>query len=137
MLRILNKNSYRILVLMLYDRVIKFSIIKESRMHKMVVFAKAVPGKVTELAAWYDEQHINDLLAVPGLLTAERHTLMPVKQPDGSPAWDFMLIYELEGQDPSAALQNMGKAQIAISDLLESTSTLSVIAISQGLRKEA
>lgn len=105
-------------------------------MHKMVVFAKAVPGKVEELAKWYDEQHMNDLLAVPGLVTAERHTIMTVKQPEGSPAWDFMLVYELEGQDPGPALQNMGKANIAISDLLESTSTLSVIAISQGLRKE-
>jgi hypothetical protein len=48
-----------------------------------------------------------------------------------------MLIYELEGPDLMAVLGNMAKAQVAISDLLESTSTLSVVGLSQGLRKES
>lgn len=106
-------------------------------MHKMVVFAKAKPGQVDALARWYDEQHMNDLLAVPGLVTAERHTLLPVKRPEGTPEWEFMLIYELAGDDPMVALKNMAAAQVPISDLLESTSTLSVVGISQGLRKES
>lgn len=106
-------------------------------MHKMVVLAKAVDGKVEELANWYDETHMNDLLAVPGLVTAERHNLFTLKQPDGTPKWDFMLIYELDGPDPMGILGNMAKAQPVISDLLESISTLSVVGISQGLRKEA
>ena len=104
-------------------------------MHKMVVFAKAVPGQVDALAAWYDEVHMNDLLAVPGLVSAERHTLLPIKQPAGTSGWDFMLVYELDG-DPMAVLGNMAKAQVAISDLLESSSTLSVVGISQGVRRE-
>lgn len=105
-------------------------------MHKMVVFAKAKPGQVDALARWYDEQHMNDLLAVPGLVTAERHTLLPVKRPEGTPEWEFMLIYELAGDDPMVALKNMAAAQVPISDLLESTSTLSIVGVSQGLRKE-
>jgi hypothetical protein len=105
-------------------------------MHKMVVLAKAVPGKVDALARWYDEQHMNDLLAVPGLVTAERHTLIPIKRPEGTPEWDFMLIYELADENPMVVLQNMAAAQVAISDLLESTSTLSIVGVSQGLRKE-
>ena len=106
-------------------------------MHKMVVLAKAKAGQVDALAKWYDEQHMNDLLAVPGLVTAERHKIIPIKRPEGAPEWDFMLIYELEGQDPMVVLKNMAVAQVAISDLLESTSTLSVVGLSQGLRKEA
>jgi hypothetical protein len=106
-------------------------------MHKMVVFAKAKPDQIEALAKWYDETHIPDLLAVPGLITAERHTLMTVKQPDGLPLWDFMLIYEFEGPDPMVVLSNLGKAQIVLSDLMESTSTLSVVGISQGVQTEA
>lgn len=106
-------------------------------MHKMVVLAKAVPGQVEALAKWYDEKHMNDLLAVPGLITAERHTILPMKKPEGVPAWDFMLIYELDGPDPMVVLKNMAAAQVVISDLLESSSTLSIVGISQGLRKEA
>jgi hypothetical protein len=106
-------------------------------MHKMMVLAKAKPGQVDALAKWYDETHINDLLAVPGLITAERHTVMPVKRPEATPEWDFMLIYELQGENPMVALQNMGAANVPLSDLMESTQTLSLVCISQGLRKEA
>jgi len=106
-------------------------------MHKMVVLAKAAPGKTEALAKWYDERHMNDLLAVPGLVTAERHDLLLLKHPEGAPRWDFMLIYELAGPDPMEVVKNMAMAQVSISDLLESTSTLSVIGLSQGLRREA
>lgn len=105
-------------------------------MNKMVVFAKAKPGQVEALADWYDQTHMNDLLAVPGLVTAERHTILTVKQPEGSPQWDFMLVYELAGDNPMVVLGEMAKAQVAISDLLESSSTLSVVATSLGLRHE-
>jgi hypothetical protein len=105
-------------------------------MHKMIVMAKAKDGEVEALAKWYDETHIPDLLAVPGLVSAERHTVMPLKAPDGSPKWDFMLSYGLEG-DPMAVLGNMAKAQVALSDLMESSLTLSIVAMSQGVRTES
>ena len=104
-------------------------------MHKMVVFAKAVPGRAEALAAWYDEVHMKDLLAIPGLVSAERHILLPIKQPAGTNGWDFMLVYELDG-DPMVVLGNMAQAQVAISALLDSSSTLSVVGMSQGLRHE-
>jgi hypothetical protein len=104
-------------------------------MNKMTVMAKAKPGQVEALAKWYDETHIPDLLAVPGLVSAERHNVMPLKASDGVPAWDFMLIYGLEG-DPMAVLGNMAKAQVALSDLMDSTLTLSIIAMSQGVRNK-
>lgn len=105
-------------------------------MHKMVVFAKAKSGQVEAVAKWYDETHIPDMLAVPGLISAERHTMMTVKQPEGLPTWDFMTVYEFEGADPMVALVNLGKAQIPLSDLMESTETLSIVGISQGARSE-
>lgn len=55
---------------------------------------------------------------------------MPVKQPEGAIQWDFMSIYELEGDDPIAVLRNMGAANVQMSELLESSSTLSVIGVS-------
>ena len=106
-------------------------------MHKMVVFAKAKPDKVEAVAKWYDETHIPDMLAVPGLITAERHAMITVKQPEGLPQWDFMVVYEFEGADPMVALANLGKAQVPLSDLMESTQTLSIVGISQGVRTEA
>lgn len=104
-------------------------------MNKMIVMAKAKPGQLEALARWYDETHIADLLAVPGLVSAERHTVLPLKGPEGVPAWDFMLIYGLEG-DPMTVLGNMAKAQVVLSDLMESSMTLSIVAVSQGIQTE-
>ena len=106
-------------------------------MNKMMVLAKAAEGRVEELAKWYDEQHLNDLLAVPGFISAERHSVFPVKLPGGVPTWDFMLIYEIEG-DPMTVLRSMGglmgTEKMPTSDALESVSTLSLVGISQGRR---
>ena len=102
-------------------------------MNKMVVLAKAAPGKVEELATWYDEVHLKDLLAVEGVASVERHTMMTVKQPEGAPQWDFLLVYDLEGDSPMFALGNMAKANLSSSDCIASVSTLSVIGTSLGV----
>jgi len=100
--------------------------------HKMVVLAKAAPGRSEDLARWYDERHIPDLLAVPGVLSAERHAYTVIKQPAGTPEWDFLTIYELAGDDPMAVLA--ATAGVAIDDCLESSSTFALVAHSQGRR---
>ncbi|RYE57918.1 MAG: hypothetical protein EOP20_06750 [Hyphomicrobiales bacterium] len=107
-------------------------------MHKMVVLAKAAEGRVEELARWYDQRHIPDLLAVPGFVSAERHGVFPVKPIEGMPTWDFMLIYEIAGDDPMAVLKTMGgmmgTERMPTSDALESQFTLSIIGLSQHLQ---
>ena len=106
-------------------------------MHKMVVLVKAVAGRVDELARWYDETHLPDLLAVPGLVSVERHTMFPVKKPEGLMDWDFLLIYELEGEDPMVVLGAMAQQGVpVVCDALDSTQTLSLVAVSRVHRTE-
>ncbi len=105
-------------------------------MHKMMVMAKAAPGRKEELAQWYDDIHLPQLRSVPGLVSTERHTLMPLKRPAETPQWDFMLIYELDG-DPMSVLSKMSPEHFTWSDALESASTLSVIGMSCGVQREA
>ena len=100
-------------------------------MHKMVVLAKAAPGRVDDLARWYDEEHLAQLLATPGFVSVERHKVVPVKRPDATPEWDFLLIYELAGENPMQVLAAMSADRFRWSDALESTSTVSVIALSE------
>ena len=103
-------------------------------MHRMIVLAKAAEGRREDLATWYDERHMHDLLAVPGFVSAERHDVLPVKQPDGMPGWDFMLVYEIDG-DPMTVLRSMGglmgSEKMPTSDALESVSTLSLVGLSR------
>lgn len=100
----------------------------------MMVLAKAVDGRKDELATWYDGQHFGDLLAVPGFVSAERHDVIPMKGPGGLPKWDFLLIYEIEG-DPMPVLGAMagmlGTERMPTSDALESSNTLSIVALSK------
>lgn len=104
-------------------------------MHKMLVLVKAVDGRAEELARWYDETHITDLLKVEGLVGAERHSVVPIKRPEGTTNWDFMLIYELDAEDPMTVLRNMAVAQVPVAcDALDSSLTVSLIAVSQGHR---
>jgi hypothetical protein len=104
-------------------------------MNKMIVMAKAAAGRTEELARWYDEQHIPDLLAVPGFVSGERHSVLPVKQPADTPQWDFMLVYEIAGDNPLAVLGAMaglmGSESMPTSDALESSQTLSLVGLTQ------
>ncbi|TVV76648.1 hypothetical protein [Sphingomonas solaris] len=110
-------------------------------MHKMMVLAKAASGRTEELARWYDEQHMKDLLAVPGFVSAERHNVIPVKRADGIPEWDFMLVYEIAGDDPFTVLRTMGglmgTEKMPVSDALESSQTLSLVGLSQSRQEKA
>ncbi len=110
-------------------------------MHKMVVLASAVPGRAEDLARWYDERHIPDLLAVPGVLSAERHMIVPLKAPPGARPSEFMLIYELAGDDPMAVVRAMGKWQaegkMTGSDALDQETTISIVGQSLGKHASA
>lgn len=109
----------------------------ETAVHKMVVLVKAVDGRTEELARWYDDTHITDLLKVDGLVGAERHAVVPIKRPDGTTAWDFLLIYELDAEDPMTVLRNMAVAQVPVAcDALDSSLTVSLVATSHGHRTE-
>ena len=98
---------------------------------QMMVFAAAQDGQREELDRWYDERHIPDLLAVSGLVRAERYDVRALKVPEGTPAWDFMAIYHLEGEDIGtilgAAAQRMGTPEMPASPALDSSRTLALL----------
>jgi hypothetical protein len=89
---------------------------------KMVVLSNAQPGRDDEFNKWYDEQHLPDLLAIPGVASGTRFTL---RNPEGVPAPDFryLAIYEIDG-DPGAVLQEIGvrnqDGRMSMSDALDS-----------------
>ena len=71
---------------------------------QLVILTKAVEGRKDELAHWYDAVHIPDHLRVPGYISARRHGVDRLDGPADSLHWDFMTVYELETEDPSAAI---------------------------------
>jgi hypothetical protein len=65
----------------------------------IVESSPASPEQLAEFNAWYDEQHIPEILKVPGFISARRF-----KSANGD---SFIAVYEIEGElaDAQAALR--------------------------------
>jgi hypothetical protein len=66
-----------------------------------LVFSNPTEGREDEFNDWYDNVHIPDLLAIPGILSAHRYDLLdtainrdPAMPP---PAHRYLCVYEMEG----------------------------------------
>jgi len=99
----------------------------------MVVLAAATPGQGEQFEQWYDERHMNDMLAVPGIISARRHAVVPMKLPGGVAGFDSLSIYEIEANDLNAVLEEcgrrMGGAEMPTDPALDSARTLAVLAL--------
>lgn len=78
-----------------------------------LVFSNPVAGKDAEFNEWYDNVHLPEVLATPGMRAAQRFKLLETDMTHNSvmpkPEHGYLLVYELEG-DVDAV---MGKIQEA------------------------
>jgi hypothetical protein len=68
------------------------------------VFSNAVAGKEDEYNRWYTEQHLDDVLRVPGFIAAQRFRL--ALEDAAAPA-QHLAIYEMETDDPRKTLAEL------------------------------
>ena len=71
--------------------------------YKLVALSNAVEGRDEEFNHWYDTQHLPDVMAVPGFMSAERLTVL------GDGPHRYLAIYEIETDDIAAVLAEFGK----------------------------
>ena len=88
--------------------------------HVLVVQSNAVAGREDEYNRWYSDQHLGDVIKVPGILTAQRFKIAT----DGANAkWKYLAIYEVETDDLAktmAALNSRaGTPDMVISDAMD------------------
>jgi hypothetical protein len=66
-----------------------------------LVFSNPIEGREEEFNEWYDNVHVPDLLAIPGLLSAHRYDLQDAainRNPAmPAPTHRYLCIYEMEG----------------------------------------
>lgn len=66
-----------------------------------LVFSNAKEGRDEEFNDWYDNVHVPDLLAIPGVLSAQRYDLLETainRDPAmPAPAHRYLCVYEMEG----------------------------------------
>lgn len=76
-----------------------------------VVQTNPEPGREREFNAWYTDQHLGDVLRVPGFVSAQRYVRSSTQRDAAASAYEFeyLALYEIEG-DSRSALDALGAA---------------------------
>jgi hypothetical protein len=64
---------------------------------KLIVMNNCVPGREAEFHEWYETQHLRDVCAITGVVSAKRYRLTGA-QNEGTPTgpWKHAVIYDIE-----------------------------------------
>ena len=92
------------------------------RVYYLVFSNPVTEDRVDEFHAWYDDVHIPDVLAVPGLVSAKRISSRQHSATVAAPPAQFGVIYEIEG-DPEEVMAEIRKrvasGEMTMSDVLD------------------
>lgn len=87
----------------------------------LVVPSSAKEGRDDDYNEWYDNQHIHDLLAIPGIKSGRRFAPDPIS-PMPPPA-SYLAIYEIETDDIGSVMMEMNRraqaGELPTSDALD------------------
>ncbi|WP_173933959.1 DUF4286 family protein [Chelativorans sp. Marseille-P2723] len=67
--------------------------------HLMVVMTNPVEGREEEYNEWYDNQHLADVLKIPGIVSAERFELSASQRSDPPYPFSYLALYWIETDD--------------------------------------
>lgn len=66
------------------------------------------PEREDEYNKWYSEEHLPDILKVPGIVAARRYRVRDTGDVKADPATpEYLAIYEIEADDLAAPLQEL------------------------------
>jgi hypothetical protein len=69
--------------------------------YQMIVLTNPVEGRDAEFNRWYDDVHLTDVVAVPGVKGARRfRAVMPGE-------WKYAALYQLDCDDPESVMQDI------------------------------
>lgn len=79
--------------------------------NRFVVLSNPIEGQDDTFNKWYDEVHVSEVLAVPGVVAAQRYDIAELDVPDVEdlpaqlppPTHRYMVIYELD-REPQAVM---------------------------------
>src|SRR5450756_1907603 len=77
----------------------------EMAKYRLVVLTEPVEGREAEYNTWYNEKHLQDVVAVPGFGAAQRFRLKEIC--GGEFKQRYLAIYDIEADDYAAAVKEM------------------------------
>lgn len=91
--------------------------------HVFVVFTNpTTDAQEAEYNSWYNDQHLPDVLNVPGFVSAQRFKLSGTQRAAGPFPWRYMALYHIDTDDLQATLATLaarsGTSAMVMSDAL-------------------
>lgn len=74
---------------------------------RFIVLTNATAGEDAAFNSWYDGRHLDDVIAIPGFVAAQRFRVAPETAGKASP-WRYLAIYEIAPEAAEAALAELG-----------------------------
>jgi hypothetical protein len=93
--------------------------------YSFIVLTNSVEGRDDEYNKWYDDVHLDDVLAVPGFVAAQRFRRL---DSDSTSPFGYVAIYEIETDDIDATMKSLtaaaGTDAMIISDAMDKKATM-------------
>lgn len=95
--------------------------------YKFIALGNPAEGRDDEYEIWANTQHVPDVLANPGFISAQRFKYCDVKSTGLPVRWKTATIYEVETDDPETFFATMFEAsaqgRMPMSDCFDMSST--------------
>lgn len=72
-----------------------------------VVYSNPAEGREQEYNDWYSNQHLKDLLAIPGVISARRFKLSGTQIRDAAQTYQYLAIYDIEADDVQSFIKEL------------------------------
>lgn len=91
----------------------------------LFVMSRPVEGRDADYNRWYDERHLPDICAIPGVTGARRFSAEALGEI--SPPFPYASVYELDVADPNAVMTaiktGVADGSIPVSDAFDKTAS--------------
>jgi hypothetical protein len=78
--------------------------------YNLIALTNPIEGREDDFNDWYTNEHLADVLKLPGVIAAQRYTLGEVQHRKGPLDWKYMAVYEIEIDDISETLNALAAA---------------------------
>ncbi len=73
----------------------------------LVVYSSPLEGREQEYNDWYSNQHLKDLLAIPGVISARRFKLSGTQIGQVAQSYQYLAIYDIEADDVACFVKEL------------------------------
>jgi hypothetical protein len=91
--------------------------------YRFVVLSNPVPGREDEFNEWYDQHHLREILAIPGIKSGQRFHRSDAQVSPSHP-YEYLAVYEIETDDIAAVIAGLSDSSGRVrSDAIDMGST--------------